>query len=242
MPIATAINIQFSNCYYIITIGVLALLLLKDKISEKENFIFLYLGIATSFFDFLTYPLATFGVPAVIYFCMKNRESTKKKLLKLAKLLFCWGFGYSLMWASKWVLASVLTDQNVILEAINQIGIRTSHTDGAGGVGIGQITAIDAILINLKCFFHTPFTVFMVLFIVGMLIWIVIKHKNKKITVWESLKANVHFIIIALLPFIWYFITVNHSFIHAWFTHKTLVMSVLSIMCMFVKIKKEADT
>ena len=77
VPFAVFLNIQQSCCLAILNIGLIAMLLLYKKLSEKALIIFLYLGIATAFFDLLTYPLATFGVPAVLYFVLTPAESIK---------------------------------------------------------------------------------------------------------------------------------------------------------------------
>ena len=38
----------------------------------------------------------------------------------------CWGVGYAVCWALKWVLAGLVTGQNVIGDAIHQMGVRTA--------------------------------------------------------------------------------------------------------------------
>lgn len=228
----TAINIQFSTCYYIITISVTAMILLGDKLKNKENFFFLYIGIAVAFFDFLTYPLATFGIPAVLYLYMNSQTNLKENILKLAKLLFCWGFGYGLMWGMKWAFATVFTDENVIYEAINQIGLRTSNANEEMALSI-----FDTISSNLTWFFNTPFTIIMIVFLFIQYILCVNKQIKMKIPTKEIVRISVPFLMLAILPFIWYSFTINHSYIHSWFTHKTLVMSAFALMCMPLKIK-----
>lgn len=230
----TAINIQFSTCYYIITISVILMLLLGEKLKNKENFFFLYIGISVAFFDFLTYPLATFGIPAVLYFCMNmnGEKSLKENILKLVKLLFCWCFGYGLMWGIKWIWATAFTDQNVIFEAFNQIALRTSVADEGRA-----LSAFDAISSNLHWFFDTPFTIIMIVFLATECIICVKKQMKKKLPAKEILKMAAPFLIIGALPFIWYSLTVNHSCIHSWFTHKTLIMSVLALICIPLQIK-----
>ena len=38
----------------------------------------------------------------------------------------------------------------------------------------------------------------------------------------------------ALLPFIWYFFTKNHSYIHAFYTSRNLAVSVFAACCLFL--------
>ena len=136
------------------------------------------------------------------------------------------------MWGMKWVFATVFTDENVIYEAINQIGLRTSNANEEMALSI-----FDTISSNLTWFFNTPFTIIMIVFLFIQYILCVNKQIKMKIPTKEIVRISVPFLMIAILPCIWYSLTINHSYIHSWFTHKTLVMSAFALMCMPLKIK-----
>ena len=78
MPIALAKCLQFSSCFYILTLASIAVLCHKNKL--ELFFVFLWAGIATAFFDFLTYPISTFGIPAVFFLMVKPKWKQKKLL------------------------------------------------------------------------------------------------------------------------------------------------------------------
>lgn len=84
MPIATAWSMQFSAVFYIFSVGSIILILNYERLSEKSNmyYYFCFLGILTIYFDFLTYPLATFGVPFTFLVCMNKENKIKEDILR----------------------------------------------------------------------------------------------------------------------------------------------------------------
>ena len=64
-PAATAMSLQNSPVFYVAMLGSLFVLLKTDWILEKNRryYLFLFLGIVTCYFDFLTYPLLSFAFP-----------------------------------------------------------------------------------------------------------------------------------------------------------------------------------
>ena len=48
-------------------------------------------------------------------------------------------------------------------------------------------------------------------------------------------KAWAPFIALCVLPFVWYVCAANHSYVHAFFTYRELVITALSGMCLFAK-------
>lgn len=226
MPAALAKSMQFSTCFYIFTFAMIVLLLLKGKVKSKSiYFIFLNIGIATAFFDFFTYPIATFGVPALLYLYMRTDDVLEQKLSNLLKSLLCWGAGYAGMWSLKWVFASLITGNNVILNALHSVLGRVSHSSADGST---HYTILQCEVKNIATFLTTPFTLFVLVFIVLLAARIL---KNNYLTYSETCKRLLPYIIIAVMPFLWYAFATNHSAIHYWFTNKTCVVSILAIMC-----------
>ncbi len=229
MPVALAKSLQFSSCFYILMVGSIVLLLLKDRLEKNQMYlyVFLALGIATAYFDFLTYPIATFGVPATVYISMKENKHTKSTLIRLIQILLVWGIGYVGMWAGKWLIGSVLTGENVVLNAVNKIAIRSAHEGEAGEA----FSVLQSVTWNVKSFMKSPFVVGAIVFLLYMCVRIkkVCQEKKNFITV-------VPYMAIAILPLIWYGFTVNHSVIHHFFTNKACVVTAFSGMCALVKV------
>lgn len=167
MPVALAKSLQFSSCFYIFTLAMIAILLLKNKGEGRyEYFTFLNIGIATSYFDFLTYPIATFGVPAVLFLFMHSEYALERKLSSLLKSLFCWGVGYAGMWSLKWIIASLITGEDIIRNALNGFLARTSSSSADGNT---YYTLLQCEIKNVRAFITTPFAILVVVFIILMI-------------------------------------------------------------------------
>jgi len=230
MPVALGKSLQFSTCFYAFSLGVLLLLLFKDKWNKRRVcFLFLGLGIFTAFVDFLTYPVAAFGIPAVVWLCMCPAETGKEGAKGLLDLLFSWGLGYGGMWAGKWVAASLLTEHNVIREALSAILMRISHDSLAGDNDLGIAAAVWK---NMKAFLKTPVTVAAFLLVVVLMVVIVLRLRRGGRT---GLGFAVPFCMLILLPFLWYAATVNHSFIHYFFTNKSLAVTAFAGLCLLMR-------
>lgn len=228
MPLATAFSLQFSAVFYLTTIGSIVLLLNNENwvSSNRFLFFFLMLGILTSYFDFLTYPLVTFGVPMTFYLCLSKETSLIRNIGDIIKYLWAWGFGYVGMWAGKWLVGSLLTGQNLIADAITQMSVRTSMSNA----DISTFSYYDVIYNNIESFSKNP-TIYAVFgFLIVLMIIVLIRRRFI-----PFLKYFIIFGIIAMLPFIWYVGASNHSYIHHFFTHKELVITAFAAMCMLVK-------
>lgn len=235
MPVTLVLSLQFSSCYYAMTLGCLALLLCGDKLEKREHLIFLYIGIFVAFFDFLTYPIATIGVPAAMYFVLREGGSVKEDLGKLVKLCFCWGVGYAGMWGGKWILGSILTGNNQLTGAMGKIQERTT----SGNVEIYGETVENpmwkAYTENRDYFWNTPATKLMYLLLAVLLVLFVIALLRRKTNL-RVLTRAVPFVIIACMPVVWYMLTANHSIMHAWFTNKALVVLAFAVMCLMTRL------
>lgn len=237
MPVTLALSLQFSSCYYLLLLGSIALLLAKESLQEKAAFIFLYLGICTAYFDFLTYPIATLGIPAVFYFCLQDLRKPAETFCKGVKICFSWGFGYGVMWAGKWVVGSIITGKNVLAEAASKITERSSANIAVDESFLSN--AYAALSANIKFFLKTPATPVYALCIIVLLVILVLGWKKKQFTLSDAGRILFPFFILACLPPVWYMVTTNHSIIHYWFTGKALCVSVFASLCALIKLKKD---
>ena len=229
-PLVIAKSLQMSTCYYILNAGCLAVLILKDKASfRKYMFLFLWIGIITAYMDFLTYPIATFGMPAVLYLLCDKSESCKKTLLRLLNLLFCWGAGYAVMWASKWVLAGIITGTNVLADAASEAVIWADEAKQ-------YYTLWYTWYRNIRSFVLNPAFIIALIAAIVLIIIFIRQCAKKEISFSDSFIGVLPFIAVAVLPFIWYTAMMAHSYVHDFFTSKALVMSAFAILCALTKI------
>lgn len=225
MPLVLVKSLQFSSCFYILTLESIGLLLLpQNKLIEKYLTIFLYGGILTAFFDLLVYPIATFGVPMCFFLLLTGTDSAESKTSKIVKGGLIWCIGYACMWASKWIIGSVITGHNIIFDAIAQMAIRTS-TKSAGGEE--QYSIVGCVLSNYRAFFKTPISVCVIICIIFLISYVLKNNNNSYDSV---LKIIFPFLLTGLAPIVWYAFTTNHSVIHVFFTNKACITSLMAVL------------
>ena len=175
---------------------------------------------ATSFLDLLTYPLVSFAVPMTFYLLLeRNRSNLKDNVMKFILFGLTWSIGYVGMWASKWVISSILLNENIVAYSLNKLLFRTSNVEFA---------RMDAILMNLSVYRHKSYLIIFAL--------IAIYYAKRFIDLKErislgNLKGALPFLLVAMLPFVWYLFASNHSYIHFWFTYRELVIFFFAILC-----------
>lgn len=216
------LNIQFSVMLNIMLISVFLLLKFKEIIFKNNRlfYYFLIIGMATSFFDLLTCPLLSFAVPMIFYLLLeKDQSNIKDNLCKIFLFGIIWSVGYVGMWVSKWIIASIILNENIVTDALNQLLFRTSS------VGYSRI---GAILSNVLVYKKKSY---LIIFLLIAIYYIKRLRDYRNNISKNNLKELSPFFVIAMIPFVWYFILSNHSTIHFWFTYRDLFIFFFSIMC-----------
>ena len=234
-PITTAINFQMSDIFCIILLSTIFILRRNEFLLRGQNYLyfFLILGIVTVYFDFLTYPFATFGISLCVCVLMNQKiffnVEPKKIFIKLSSYLFAWGFGYGGMWAGKWILATILTGENVLLSAFKNAAYRTSTTLSAAE-GDSTFTFLDMLARNFSSLMRGPLPIILGILLIYLL-YLIIRRK-KKFSATPSMVLTFSFII--LLPFLWYAVLKNHSYVHDFMTYRNLAVTIFGAMSFFL--------
>ena len=92
------------------------------------------LGAATAFCDLLVTPLLTLGLPLTCWLLrpMQRLRAGAPQCAAVAAAGLCWGGGYAVCWALKWPLASLVTGQDIVGDAVRQIAVRTADNTWHG--------------------------------------------------------------------------------------------------------------
>ena len=153
MPSVIGRTLEYSPGLYISLMSVLVLLLLyrKGNGENKAYLVFLFSGILTTYWDVFVYPMAALGFPLVVVLYLSEEKKVSGSLIRLIRLVFFWGLGYSVMWVLKWTIGSILTGSNLFADGLETIAFRTSSE--ADGI---VYTAFQTISLNLQYFFRTP--------------------------------------------------------------------------------------
>ena len=130
-PLLVMISLTMSVCWILTLLTVEYMLLHHDRLHEKGQYpeFFLIIGILTSYFDFLTYPITTLGIPLCCYFLLES-DKLWNNIKKLVAFGISWAVGYAGMWAAKWVIADLTLHTGTIKDAIWSIIGRTEAIGG----------------------------------------------------------------------------------------------------------------
>lgn len=229
MPVVIPLSIQFSGMFYLTNIVLWILLKKYNQIVEKNGMIlyFQMIGMAASYFDFLTYPIASLGIPMVCLLLLDSNNTLWLKIKKIIYLSISWGFGYSAMWAGKWVLSTLILKDNVIANALSQVLLRSSHIQNGE-----KISTTDTWIRNLEFFFKKPYLILIVICFIVAIIGI---YRNRKSIIYVFVDTF-PFMLIAAMPFVWYTFVGQHSYEHHWFTFRGLMTSVFACMCICARL------
>ena len=233
-PIVLPLSLQFSWVYYIALFGAIAIVGSKNPYAQKKYvFIFWILGMLTSYMDLLTYPLITLGLPLVLLLLRYRSENLKRQLFTVLESGLFWGIGYAAMWMGKWLFAGVLGGIDIFNDVFGKIQERTSlSVESTENLSVGAIWER-----NVGILTGWPYLLLSALFVVCCVILYRKSRRNIRPV------KGIPYIPIAILPFVWYALLSNHSWIHYWFTYRELAITVLAgaagIMEMLMEDKKE---
>lgn len=219
-PAVCSLSLQYTPVFVLTLLQFIVVLLFEDKYRENGKlwlYHFFVVGCLTVYFDLLTYPLVSFGIP-VAFMISQYTENFKAGFKRLAGSGILWAAGYGLMWVSKWILGAAITGKDILNQAMTAAGLRTSLESFGEG-----FSRLDVLIENLHI---NRFSLIIALFLAAMAIVVLPK---------KQFRRSAHFaimLIIALMPFAWYIVFSNHSWLHAWMTHRELAISVYALTAM----------
>ena len=206
---------QFSMQFFpVLVLTVIACLLVVKKCQTSDGMmLFFVIGSLTCYFDLLTTPLLTLGVPLVVMLSLNQDPSFsfKDNLLKVVKLALLWGLGFVLTFGMKWALATLILGQNIFADAYEVSLYRMEAED---------FTRWDAVTMNFEMLYWGIIAILVVVFLAFNLL----KHER------FNYKKVLLFLLIGLVPYLWYFLLANHSYQHWWFTFR---LQAITVVCLF---------
>lgn len=227
-PVTLSLSFQNSTCFYITIIIILYLLFTEKRLKTlkpKLPYLFLLAGILTVYFDFLTYPLVSLGVPLVILFNETN-ENLKQNLKTLISCSFFWGVGYIVMWIEKWIISSIILHKNIFADGLSQFELRSSNE--IEGIAFSKW---DCIMSQISVLLKWPY----LLLFIGILFFILIINKKTlyisvktKSDIFIMTKKLIPYLLLCIYPFIWYCIASNHSYANPKFTYRLLGITIFA--------------
>lgn len=234
MPVVIPLSIQFSVIFYLTNFSVLVLLKAYDWIVEQNSLLlyFQLIGMCASYFDLLTYPTASLGVPLVCILLLGADRDSWTKVKNVVSLSVSWGFGYGAMWAGKWILSTLVLRDNVMANALSQILLRASHTQNGE-----RLTVLDTWLRNVEFYFEKPYLILIALCLAAVFAGI-FRSRGQLADVCID---SIPFLLVAVMPFMWYALAGQHSYEHHWFTFRGLATTVFACMCICARLYRDTN-
>jgi hypothetical protein len=219
-PISTTLSVSYGSTYIIMLTAVIILLTQQKKFKIWQ--FFLSICIITAYFDTLTAPLITLGFPLIIY-TLLQKTNLRKDLIKIISNSIAWGYGYLGMWLAKWILASTITDENVIKDGFNNALYRTLGHNGQEIVKTKWSFAI-ALRNNFAELWYSSSA----LIILTYLLLICLSYFIKKYRLTKDYRA-ILLLFIGTYPFFWYIVMMNHSIIHPLLSYRGLAITIYTL-------------
>lgn len=171
------------------------------------------IGSLTAYFDLLTAPLMTWGVPMLTAIVAGDgrRNGTRKWKPTEALGYATWFVGYGATWGAKWVLATVSTRMDVFADAMREASVRT---------GVADYTRWDAAMINLGMINWVA-----VALVAVVLLVLVVRHYDR--SGWQKAAGC---LVVSVVPIVWYMALADHSHLHYWFTYRSLAVTVMGVL------------
>lgn len=224
-------SIQYSSTFYIALVGsILAIKCPWQRWGLRAlSCMFVALGAATSYVDFLVTPVVTLGFP-LIFIILEMNDTTKSRQRTTVFLMTCaWFFGYVGMWAGKWILCAAFTD----CEVASIVGSKLAERSiGQFVLNIRQVCA--------RTFWFLPdigklwwaCIVSSMCGIIGLILWRTYALNN------NAFKHHSTLLLLMFIPLAWLMLAYNHTLVHTAFTHRIWSISIFALLVFIDKVRR----
>lgn len=176
---------------------------------------FTFTGCTAIYFDFLSCPLLTLGLPLLLWTALYRTNKVRTDMIRIIGLSACWTIGYGGMWAMKWVIISLFTEKNIMAEVWSQIKTRSDVT---------AFSYADVLSRNLFSSGIGVYLLLMVALAVVAGVALSLKHMER----------TAPYLFIGCYPFVWYAALQEHSHVHAHYTYRLLSITVFAFLAILV--------
>lgn len=180
-------------------------------------------GSLTAYFDLLTCPALTWGMPLCVYLLKNERDILSRRLATAGGASVLWAVGYGVSWVTKWVLATLTTSENVLRDGFREFTVRSGATQ--------DFTRWDAVMHNAGMVSW----VWVCVILVALAVLAVLRFRR------EGWQTAVLCLLVALPPLLWYLAAAEHSYLHFWFTYRSMAVvlfALFSSVACLVKVNK----
>lgn len=231
-------TIQYATSYYIF-IGFSIIILNnydKPDFHKRLGMLFFVAGSLDNFLEWYTTPLLTLGMP-MLFLCMlwiKNGYPDKKQLAMFIGLSLLWAAGYSFTWISKWIVASVILNRNILREVTSRANTYSEFAVDHSVESLGLSSVLICINNNLKGWWHIFVKgqqgVYLLTEVMLSAFLVLYKkylkgHNFDKEKCIEALKECMSLLLTALYPFVWCVVDTGHTMWHSWWCFRLFMIT-----------------
>ncbi len=231
-PAIVGFSLQFSTVF-LLFMGAMLVLLYAPRVTHTRASAaayFLVVGMATSYFDYLTYPVATFGMPFVLYLLLTPAASRREMLLGGLACLTAWLAGYFGMWAGKWAVAALLGDDPWFFANLQaKVTERNAYVSDGAALGLRDVFKAVFGVFAKKAYLLLAAAVAAACAVV----FVRARRGGPARPGKRPAGLAETLLLTALLPFAWYVLTANHTYNHAFFTSRALAVTVFAAGALF---------
>ncbi len=228
--------LQFSTCFYIAFLSMIVLLskpdIMKDK--SKSAVTFFIIGAITSFMDFLTTPILTLGLPLAAAM-MAGNKGKNASIRNITANSMAWFGGYASLWASKWIVASIVTGENMVTGALANAQYRMGNTIVFGGklMSFGQFFS----KITESQQYKTLFVLLVIVATLAIVAAVFLLYRKR-----AYLKPYGWLLVIAAMPALWFIVLKNHSIQHIFYTWRDWILTIWCVIIFICSTYKKPET
>ncbi len=229
---------QYLTTFYVL-FGALIWLLSRYEKDRPVNLMlyFFVVGMIENFFDFLTYPIITLGIPLIILLWLRVRDEQadfKSNFRFMFQSSVSWGLGYALTWIAKWGITVVVLGVRYFWRTMSVVQYRLAGSEEEPLDRFGTIRR------NLKAWMNvqdggvitwSKIALLVLVVVVILVLWKKLKDK-------KTVFACVPMLLVALYPYIWYLVMSNHSQIHFWYTYRAQLVTMFGGLVFIASILK----
>lgn len=228
--------LQFSTCFYIAFLSMIALLSKPDIIKNKSKsaVTFFIIGAITSFMDFLTTPILTLGLPLAAAM-MADNKGKNASTRNITANSMAWFGGYASLWASKWIVASIVTGENMVAGALANAQYRMGGTIVFGGklMSFGQFFS----KITESQQYKTLFVLLVIVAALAIVAAAFLLYRKR-----AYLKPYGWLLIISAMPALWFIVLKNHSIQHIFYTWRDWILTIWCVIIFICSTYKKPET
>lgn len=233
---------QFLTTFLVLFVSLIVLLRRYDKNkplpAAKWMLYFFVVGMVENFFDFLTYPILTLGIPLVLLLWLRVRDEQadfRGNFWFMFKASLSWFFGYAMTWISKWLLSAAILGVRYFWRTMSVVQYRLEGSEEEPLDRIGTIQR------NLKAWLNvqdggviswSKIALLILIVAVVLIIW-------RKLKDWKAVGAYLPILFVAAYPYIWYLVMSNHSQIHYWYTYRAQLVALFAGLVFLASILRE---